>query len=262
MTDDRADRADRAGRDRPLAGRRLLVVGASSGIGRASAIACADAGARVAVAARRNDRLQVVAEECGPDAVALAGDVTDHGVAELMVAGAADALEGLDTVVYAAGTSPLVKLVDADGAAWSRVLATNVVGAALVVRAAMSHFDRAPRPGHVLLLSSSSVGRPWPGLVPYAASKAALEELARGLRSEHPHVTFTRVSVGPTVTGFADAWDPDLTAEMFGAWLAGGFMHGSGTMTPAEMAEQLVAVLAAPVRVDDIALMPRHVATP
>ncbi|MGO8873083.1 MAG: hypothetical protein ACLQPH_17100 [Acidimicrobiales bacterium] len=65
---------------------------------------------------------------------------------------------------------------------------------------------------------SHSVGRPWPGLVPYASSKAALDELVLGLRSEEPCLRTVRVVVGPTATPFADGWDPEVAGPLFERW--------------------------------------------
>jgi NAD(P)-dependent dehydrogenase (short-subunit alcohol dehydrogenase family) len=232
---------------------RLLVVGASSGIGRAVGIRAAAAGADVAFAARRTDRLEAAVAEAGGKGLALTCDVREDDQCADTVARAAEHLGGLDAVVYATGTSPLTKLRDADGDLWRSLVATNVVGAALVTRAALPHLEASG--GRLLFLGSSSVGRPYPGLVPYATSKAALHELARGLRNEYPWLRVTTFVVGPTLSEFADGWDPDLAVEMFTRWQAEGY-SADRAMEIEEMADQVLVVLASGVRVDEILVNP------
>jgi NAD(P)-dependent dehydrogenase (short-subunit alcohol dehydrogenase family) len=201
----------------------VLVVGGSSGIGRAVAVALGRRGDAVAVAARRADLLAGVVAEAGPTCHGLRADAADPEAARELVERAADRLDGLDAVVYAAGRSTLRPLSAGDAGDWHRTLATNVVGPAVVLSAAGPHLAEGTGPTAVLL-SSHSVGRPWPGLVPYAASKAALDQLALGLRAEEPWLRVVRVVVGPTATPFADGWDPDEAGARFEAWAAGGYL--------------------------------------
>ena len=153
-----------------LDGRRVLVVGASSGVGRATGVAAATAGARVAFAARRAGPLADAVTAAGEGCVALTCDVRRPEDCELVVLQAVDKLGGLDAVVYAPGVSALARFSDADAGLWQDVVATNLVGAALVARAAIEHLEASD--GRLVLLGSSAVGRPYPGLVPYAAAKA------------------------------------------------------------------------------------------
>ncbi len=81
---------------------------------------------------------------------------------------------------------------------------------------------------------SASQTAPWPGLSAYAVSKAALDKLVEAWRAEHPEVGFTRLVVGDCpggegdgLTQFANAWDPDLAAEMGGLWVERGLLAGS-----------------------------------
>ena len=223
------------------ASRRVLVVGASSGIGRSLAVSLGRQGDRVALVARRPDHLDAAVAEAGAGAVGLVGDAADGEACAELVGGAARALGGLDAVVYAAGVSPLGSVATTSASAWREVLATNVVGAALVVSAALVHLRTADRPACVLL-SSHSVDRPWPGLVPYAAGKAGLDALATGLRAEEPWLRVVRVVVGPTATSFADGWDPGLAGPYFERWAAEGYL-AHRVLEPAEVAGRIVAVL-------------------
>ena len=192
-----------------LAGRRVLVVGASSGIGREVVLAATRAGARVALAARRYDHLQEVAAEAaevGDEAVALQCDVRKPIACELAVQAAVQQLGGIDVVVFATGINRLAWLAETSVDAWRDLVDTNLIGAALVTQAVLPHLRDTH--GRIGYLSSHAVARPWPGLGAYAATKAALDTMVAGWRVEEPDVAFTRFVVGPTVTGMADAWDP------------------------------------------------------
>lgn len=233
---------------RALSGRRVLVVGASSGIGRAVGITACHAGARVALAARRLDLCQEAAAELGLDAVALGCDVRDPASCEAVVAGAVEALGGLDAIVYAVGVSPLVRLADAGPDTWHTVVDSNLIGAGLICRAALPHLRTSK--GRAVFLSSSSVGRPYPALSIYAASKAALEEMIRGWRAENPDLCFSCVVVGPTIgTQLASSWNTDRAAEMFSLWAKHGYDTGSLLMQPQDIAATVVGVLTSPVYV-------------
>jgi NADP-dependent 3-hydroxy acid dehydrogenase YdfG len=236
-----------------LEGFRVLVVGASAGIGRAIGVRAAQAGARVVLAARRVERLQSAVEEAGASAVAITCDVQDDEQCRATVTFAVEQLGGLDAVVYSAGASPLTRSLEASGALWRTVIGTNVLGAAMVAQAAIPHL-RASQ-GRLVFLGSSSVGRPYPGLVPYATSKAALHEMARGLRGEYPWLRLTTFVVGPTISEFSHDWDPDLTGEMFARWAVEGYPAGAA-LAVEDTADQVLAVLESPIRIEEIAVMP------
>ena len=221
--------------------RRVLVVGGSSGIGRSLAVALGGRGHPVVVAARRADAVADVVVAAGPTATGLVGDVSDAGRCRTLVEEAAAALGGLDAVVHAAGASPLGAVAATSATAWGEILGTNVVGPALVVSAALDHLRVGMDPLCVLL-SSHSVGRPWPGLVPYAAAKAALDQLAFGLRAEEPWLRVVRVVVGPTATSFADGWDPELAGRYFERWAAEGYLDHR-VLEPEDVAARVLAVL-------------------
>ena len=232
---------------------RVLIVGASSGIGRSLGRQCAGAGARVAFAARRSELVTEAAAEGGAQCLGLSGDVRDPGDCERFVEEAAIMFGGLDAVVYAAGISPLTRFGDAGPEIWRTVFETNVLGAAMVSRAAIPHLSASN--GRLVLLGSSSVGRPYPGLVPYTTSKACLHEMARGLRNEYPELRVTTFVVGPTITGFADSWNAELSAAMLTRWSLEGYPAGSA-MTADDTAVQILNVLASGARIDEIHVMP------
>lgn len=239
-----------------LADRRLLVLGASSGIGRAVGLAAAAAGARVAFAARRRDPLERAAAEAGPSAIAVACDVTRPADCERAVSATSDAFGGLDALVYATGMSPLAMLEEATAEEWQRVLAVNVTGASLITAAALPALRESQ--GRALYLSSYSVRQPLPGLGLYRVSKVALDALVECWRMEHPDVEFTRVLVGNTAsTGFADAWDPERLRRALKLWVDRNLFPSATMMPLGVLAESLVRLLAMPGYVDDVAIMPR-----
>jgi NAD(P)-dependent dehydrogenase (short-subunit alcohol dehydrogenase family) len=201
--------------------RRVLVIGASSGIGREVALRLAALGAQVAFHGRRRDRLDDAVKRAG-SGFAIVGDVGDPEVCQSIVAEAADELGGIDLLVYAASLSRLSLARDTPADEWTRVYATNVIGPAMVVRAALPHF---PAGAMSFFLSSESVGMPYHGLIPYGSSKAALEEVIRGLRLEHPELRFGCIRVGQTMpTDFARDFSPELAGELMPKWMAVGRM--------------------------------------
>jgi NAD(P)-dependent dehydrogenase (short-subunit alcohol dehydrogenase family) len=236
-----------------IEGRRLLVVGATSGVGRAIAAAAAADGARVVAVGRRSHRLDELVAQGHGEVVGVRADVRLEADCVRMVDEAAAALGGLDALVYAAGMSPLGRLVDTGADEWHAVLETNVVGAALVCRRAIPHLQASN--GRTVFLSSISVEDPRPFLVPYGASKAALDSLIRGWRNEHPDLCFARVVVGPTATEFGTGWDPATLGELAEVRAERGLVKAT-IMTADEVAAQVLDVLTAPVWIDDLRLMP------
>ncbi len=204
----------------------------------------------MAFCARRADRLGEAVLAAG-SGHAIAADVRDPADCERLVGDAVAVLGGLDVVLYATGISPLRKLGDTGAADWDQVLETNLIGAHLVMRAAVPQLAAG---GVFAVISSDSVGTPRPGLVPYAASKAALEEMVRGWRFEHPDVRFSCLAVGPTFpTEFGAQFEPELTMEMFGAWDKLGMVHAS-IMETDSVAEVLVDTLAVVLRHPGVSL--------
>jgi NADP-dependent 3-hydroxy acid dehydrogenase YdfG len=220
---------------------RLLVVGASSGIGRALARHALDAGADVALVGRRPDRL---AEAAGDRGHPIVGDVSEAADCARVVAESTDILGGLDALVYASGSAPLVSLAETTASQWDAVLRTNIVGASLVTAAAIPHLAAAN--GCVAYLSSDSVAAPKPGLGAYATTKAALDTLLDAWRAECPDVSFLRVVVGPTLTEFASGWDPQRFRDYFARWQEAGLGITAPPMTAADVAAQIWVALTSP----------------
>ena len=212
---------------------RTVVVGASSGLGRCIGVGLARRGDQVALLARRRERIEAAAKEARPNALAIECDVTDQASCRSAIGAAADALGGIDNLVYTPAIGPLVRMVDTDAETWRRVFDTNVIGAALVTAAAMPHLTEST--GKVVYLASDAgtFGPPWPGLGAYGVSKAALERLVEAWRAEHPDIGFTNLIVGECAGGEGDAatgmnagWDMDLAMKAYPLWVSRGCMPG------------------------------------
>ena len=212
---------------------RTVVVGASSGLGRCIGIGLAQRGDQVALLARRRERIESAAKEAGPSAIAVECDITDEASLRSAIDNTADALGGIDNIVYTPAISPLVRMVDTDAEIWRRIFDTNVIGASLVTAAAMPHLTAST--GKVVFLSSDAgpYGPSWPGLGAYGVSKAALERLVEAWRAEHPDIGFTNLIVGECPGGEGDAatgmnagWDMDLAMQAYPLWVARGCMPG------------------------------------
>ena len=243
---------------------RVVVVGASSGLGRAIGVGLGRAGDRVALLARRRERLDDAAAEAGPGAVAITCDVTDEKSCLRAIDESATALGGIDGLVYTPAVGPLMPIAEVSAATWRRVLETNVVGASLVTAAAIRYLTDSQGSAAYLSSVGGSQTPPWPGLGAYTVSKAALERLIEAWRAEHPSVGFCRVVVGdtaggagPDTTEFADEWDSDLAAELMPRWLDRGLLTG----TLLDVAE-IVRVVTAVLRTGAGASIPSVVITP
>ena len=240
---------------RTMSGRRVLVVGASSGIGSATAVAAAKAGATVVIAGRRFERLSTLADSWPGQLFPIRCDVRDSDDCRRLVEGAVSSAGGLDDVVYAAAVSDMATVKGTSAEEWRRILETNVIGFSLVFAAAEEHLLAGS--GSVIVLSSISVLRPKPGLVPYAASKAAVHKLVEGMRTENPDIGFTIVTIGPTAGGeMSRGFDPQLAAEFTEQWIREAFL-ARGQMTAEDVGTRIVECLESPMRTEELVLLPR-----
>ena len=212
---------------------RTVVVGASSGLGRCIGVGLAQRGAQVAFLARRRARIEAAAKEAGSGTIAIECDVTDEGSCRAAINEAAEALGGIDNLVYTPAVGPLVRMVDMDAQTWRQIFDTNVIGAALVTAAAVPHLTTSAGKAVYLSSDAGAFGPPWPGLGAYGVSKAALERLVDAWRAEHPEIGFTCLIVGECAGGEGDGqtgmnigWDTELAMKAVPLWSSRGCMPG------------------------------------
>jgi len=163
-----------------FANRTVLVTGASSGIGRACALALGQAGAQVVAAGRRKDRLAEVAKAivtAGGTAHVVDGDVRDEATCARWVKSAVERFGGLDGLVNAAGVLGNGGIANTATEEWDRLFDSNVRSVFLLTRAAAP--ELAKRKGAVVNLSSVAATRPYANLLGYCVSKAAVDMMTR-----------------------------------------------------------------------------------
>ena len=187
-----------------LAGKRALITGASSGIGEATAVALAEAGASVALGARRKDRIEKLAERIekgGGVARPFEVDVSDEGAARGFVEGAVAALGGLDILVNNAGLMLLGAVEGADTEDWRRMVGVNVLGLLYCTHAALP-IMREGGGGHVVNVSSVAGRQANLGSAVYNVTKFGVTAFSEALRQEalHSNIRVTVVEPGFVAT--------------------------------------------------------------
>jgi NAD(P)-dependent dehydrogenase (short-subunit alcohol dehydrogenase family) len=198
-----------------VSGPHIVVVGASSGVGRAFASLAIREGADVVAVARRRDALEELVKEAGGGRF-LTIDLADAADCARLGLEAETLLGSVDIVLFTAGTGQLKPIVLQDQKDWIQAFSVNVVGVNLAIAALLPFL--APR-AIVAAVSTESVGSPHWGLASYVASKAALEESFRSWRTEHPEHRFTVIPIGTTIpTDFGKSFTQELLLEAFEKW--------------------------------------------
>ncbi|HRO12317.1 SDR family oxidoreductase [Amaricoccus sp.] len=188
----------------------LLITGASSGIGLATARAAAARGWRLALAARSRDRLEDFVADAGPDvALAIRTDVTDPADQERMAEAAVARFGRIDAVFANAGIGGVPGgFSAAPPESWRAMVETNILGVAYTLRATLPHVKAAR--GHVLITGSVAGRRTLAGSM-YSATKWAVTAIGYGLREElrGTGVRVTLIEPGTVDTPFFDAPRPE-----------------------------------------------------
>lgn len=189
---------------RRLSGMTVLITGASAGIGAALARELAGAGARLALNARREDRLQALVRELGPTHLVLPGDIAVADDCTRVVTAAIAGLGRLDTLVCNAGVGLFRSVAATTRADWDAIMAINVHGTLDCIRAALPTLQaQEARDGwraQVMIVSSILGRRAAPGCAAYCATKAAQLSIAEALRLELRPDRIAVTSVHPVGT--------------------------------------------------------------
>lgn len=243
---------------------KVVVVGASSGLGRCIGIGLGQRGEQVALLARRHERLVDAAAEAGPGTLAIQCDVTDMASCDAAIGAAAEQMGGIDALVYATGIGTLARIEDLTTEQWRDLFDTNVIGAAHTTAAALPHLKASSGSAAYLSSVAGNFTPPWPGLGGYAVSKAALDQLVEAWRAEHPEIGFTRVVVGDcaggegdNMTQFNESWDMELAAEVVPTWVERRYLSGNLMEV-----EELVRVVETVLRCGASASIPTVAVTP
>jgi 3-oxoacyl-[acyl-carrier protein] reductase len=207
---------------RSIDGRRTVVTGAGSGMGRATAHLFADEGARVAVVDRDAAGVRRVLEEIeavhGPGiAVAVVADLTELEEIKRVVDTAVEAFGGLDIVVNNAGVSMVTSMFSDEEsfeAGWATTMAINLTAYARMVRHALPFLLRAPEGGRVVNIASTEAIVATGGIAAYSASKAGVTGLTRNMAVElgRHGVTVNCICPGPINTAMTSSIGDDAKA--------------------------------------------------
>jgi NADP-dependent 3-hydroxy acid dehydrogenase YdfG len=184
----------------------LVITGASTGIGAATARRAVEFGHRVVLAARSEDKLQALAQELGGDekAIAVCCDVTGWDEQQAVVQTTLDSFGRMDAYFANAGFGAKRGFLEESVEHWKAMIDTNVYGAALSIRASLGHFKKQGS-GHLILTSSIAGRRALPGSL-YSATKHAVTAMGEALRQEiaDTDIKMTLIEPGAVDTPFFD----------------------------------------------------------
>ncbi|WP_166261214.1 SDR family oxidoreductase [Marinobacter salicampi] len=187
----------------PVNGKVVIITGASSGLGEATARRLADRGAKLVLGARREDRLKSLAEELTAkdgEAIYQVTDVTDRKQVESLAKAAKDKFGRIDVLINNAGLMPLAPLDALKVDEWEQMVDVNIKGVMYGIAAVLPTM-REQHSGHVINLSSVAGHKLFPGAAVYCATKYAVKALSEGLRMEAgEEIRSTNISPGAVAT--------------------------------------------------------------
>lgn len=202
-----------------IAGKVVVITGASSGLGEASARLLCAQGAKLVLGARRTERIRSLAEELtrsGGAALALTTDVTSCAEVKRLVDAAVEAYGRIDVMINNAGLMPQSLLERLRVDEWDRMIDVNIKGVLYGIAAALPYMQQQ-KAGHIINVSSVAGHKVRPGATVYAATKHAVRALSEGLRQEvKPYnIRTTVISPGAVATELPDSVaDPDAAARI------------------------------------------------
>ncbi|MEZ5378518.1 MAG: SDR family NAD(P)-dependent oxidoreductase [Acidimicrobiales bacterium] len=211
-------------RSRSVAGKRVIVTGAASGMGRATAHLFADEGAQVAIVDLDPERVLAVADEIrdahGPDAAAeFPCDVSDHAAIKQLVADVVERFGGVDALINNAGVALPTSALQEEKSYeenWAKTLTVNLTAHSWLVRACLPHLQSAPDGGRVVNIASTEAIVTTAGMTAYTASKSGVVGLTKSLAVELGRlgITVNCICPGPINTGMTAGID-DETKQIY-----------------------------------------------
>ncbi len=235
-----------------------IITGASSGIGEATALRLAQAGATVVLAARRVERLEALAsriEQSGGTALAVATNVTDSMSAQGMARKARDAFGRIDILINNARIMPLSPISKFKVEEWDRMIDVNIKGVLHCIAATLpSMLEQGS--GHIVNISSVAGRRPFPSGTIYSATKFAVRAISQGLRLElspTEKIRVTDIEPGVVTTELTQHITDRETADRFETnW------SDKRALDPEDVAETILFVLSQPdhVNINEILVRP------
>ena len=202
-----------------IEGKVVVITGASSGLGEATARLLSAQGATVVLGARRVDRIQSLADELtgrGGKALALQTDVTHREQVKRLVDAAVQTYGRIDVMINNAGLMPQSPLERLKIDEWDRMIDVNIKGVLYGIAAALPHMKQQ-KAGHIINVSSVAGHKVRPGSAVYAATKHAVRALSEGLRQEvKPYnIRTTVISPGAVATELPDSiTEPDIAESI------------------------------------------------
>lgn len=228
-----------------------LVTGASSGIGLATAELLAAAGAKVALVARSTDKLEAAAARIGPNAIAIAADLTAAGASAELLENVAGQFGPVDILMANAGVYLAGDLVENDPADIDRVLQTNIGAVFQIVRAALPGMIERGE-GDIVITSSVAGHQAIPWEPVYSASKHAVQSFTHGLRQQVGPQNIRVQAIAPGVV-LNDLWGISDQAEIDAKAATGNGLRSE------DVAEAVMFMLTRPrnVTIRDLVILPR-----
>ncbi len=197
-----------------ITNKTILITGASSGIGEATARELAQTGAKLFLGARRTDRLTALSQELGERAGWCALDVTDAASFDAFVDLAEERFGRIDALVNNAGVMPLSPLASLKRDEWKRMIDVNIHGVLNGIASVLPRF-MTQQEGHVINVASIAAHLVVPTAAVYCGTKHAVKAITEGLRLEHDEIRATLISPGVVATELGhDISDPSLAADL------------------------------------------------
>ncbi len=190
----------------------VLITGASSGIGAGIARDLGAAGAKLALGARRTDRLEALAAEIGGDVLVRRLDVTDRADVAAFVEAARERFGSVDAIVNNAGIMPLSLMASLKVGEWERMVDVNIKGVLYGIAAVLPDMT-ARGSGHIINIASIGALQVSPTAAVYCATKYAVRAISDGLRQENERIRVTCIHPGVVESELADTITDPVAAE-------------------------------------------------